>query len=252
MLTARRKSLFNSNNKLVLDLRKVSSDGSPHSQSIKKHELRSKIASLESNGYKTVGVTNACDQAKRVALQLDLPSFITTNASGIVHDVGSNALPSSRNGSDSHTQQSNEILVNTLDVNTEFGNPFSNPPMVIQSCVRSGQQVYAKSRSLVVLGNVNSGAEVMSDGDISIFGAFKGRALAGITGHREARITCGCFDAELVSIAHHFTTCDGAAFSNSIGANKSSQVWSELRLHQPTSIFLDLESSELIFKSSVG
>lgn len=186
-----------------------------------------------------------------MALQLDLPSFITTNASGIVHD-GSNALPSSRNGSNSHRQQSNEILVNTLDVNTEFGNPFLNPPMVIQSCVRSGQQVYAKSRSLVVLGNVNSGAEVMSDGDISIFGAFKGRALAGITGHREARITCGCFDAELVSIAHHFTTCDGAAFSNSIEANKSSQVWSELRLHQPTSIFLDLESSELIFKSSVG
>nr|CCA15035.1 conserved hypothetical protein [Albugo laibachii Nc14]CCA23158.1 conserved hypothetical protein [Albugo laibachii Nc14] len=230
---------------VVLDLRGVSSDGSPHSQCIKKHELRSKIASLESNGYKAVGITDACDQAKRVALKLNLPSFISTKGPECLTE-SSSAIVSSHNG------QPEKISDSILEVETAPNNPFIHPPMIIQTCVRSGQQVYAKSRSLVVLGNVNSGAEVMADGDISIFGAFKGRALAGVTGHREARITCGCFDAELVSIAHHFTTCDAAGLSNSIATNRSSEDWSELRLNQPTSIYLDLECSELVFKSSIA
>ena len=46
--------------------------------------------------------------------------------------------------------------------------------------VRSGQQIYAQGRSLVVIGNVNSGAEVMADGDVYVFGRLMGRAVAGI------------------------------------------------------------------------
>lgn len=39
--------------------------------------------------------------------------------------------------------------------------------------MRSGQQVYSEGRSLVVVGSVNSGAEVLADGDIHIYGALQ-------------------------------------------------------------------------------
>jgi septum site-determining protein MinC len=64
-----------------------------------------------------------------------------------------------------------------------------DPAMVFEGSVRSGQQIYSQGRSLIVLGSVNSGAEVLSDGDIHVFGALKGRALAGIRGNAQARVS---------------------------------------------------------------
>ena len=48
--------------------------------------------------------------------------------------------------------------------------------------VRSGQQVSADQpyQSLVVVGNVNSGGEVMTKANVYVFGRLKGRALAGL------------------------------------------------------------------------
>ena len=48
--------------------------------------------------------------------------------------------------------------------------------------MRSGQQIYAESSSLTVVGTVNSGGEVLADGDIHVYGALNGRALAGLGG----------------------------------------------------------------------
>lgn len=70
--------------------------------------------------------------------------------------------------------------------------------------VRSGQQIYAKGGDLVILNSVSPGAEVLADGNIHIYGALRGRALAGINGDKQARIFCQRIDAELVSIAGHY------------------------------------------------
>ncbi|NIR29533.1 MAG: septum site-determining protein MinC [Gammaproteobacteria bacterium] len=67
--------------------------------------------------------------------------------------------------------------------------------------VRSGQRVYWQNGDLVVLGQVGYGAEVLADGNIHVYGALRGRALAGADGDSDARIFCQVFDAELVSIA---------------------------------------------------
>jgi septum site-determining protein MinC len=67
--------------------------------------------------------------------------------------------------------------------------------------VRSGQQVYAQNRDLTVCATVGAGAEVIADGSIHIYGALRGRALAGAAGDAGARIFCREFDAELVAIA---------------------------------------------------
>lgn len=70
--------------------------------------------------------------------------------------------------------------------------------------VRSGQQLYARGRDLIVNATVGNGAEVIADGSIHIYGRLSGRALAGAQGDASARIYCLDFQAELVSIAGRY------------------------------------------------
>jgi septum site-determining protein MinC len=74
-------------------------------------------------------------------------------------------------------------------------------PKIITQPIRSGQQVYAQDSDLIILASVSAGAEVLADGHIHIYGALRGRALAGVTGDKSARIFCHQLDAQLVSIA---------------------------------------------------
>jgi septum site-determining protein MinC len=74
--------------------------------------------------------------------------------------------------------------------------------------VRSGQQVVAKGSDLIVVSSVSHGAELLSDGSIHVYGALRGRALAGISGDLEARIFCQSLEAELVSIAGFYRLSD--------------------------------------------
>jgi septum site-determining protein MinC len=77
----------------------------------------------------------------------------------------------------------------------------AEPGMMHTAPVRSGQQVYAQNRDLTVCATVGAGAEVIADGSIHIYGALRGRALAGASGATNARIFCREFNAELVAIA---------------------------------------------------
>ena len=70
--------------------------------------------------------------------------------------------------------------------------------------VRSGQQVYARERDLIVTGAVANGAEVIADGNIHIYGGLRGRAMAGAQGDEKSRIFVSDFRAELVAIAGHY------------------------------------------------
>ncbi len=70
--------------------------------------------------------------------------------------------------------------------------------------VRTGQQVYARGRDLIVVAPVANGAEVLADGNIHVYGPLRGRAFAGALGDEHARIYCSEFRAELVSIAGHY------------------------------------------------
>lgn len=70
--------------------------------------------------------------------------------------------------------------------------------------VRSGQQVYARDRDLIVTGAIANGAEVIADGNIHIYGSLRGRAMAGAQGDEKARIFVSDFRAELVAIAGQY------------------------------------------------
>ena len=74
--------------------------------------------------------------------------------------------------------------------------------------VRSGTQIYARGTDLVVTAPVSPGAEIMADGNIHVYAALRGRALAGASGDTEARIFCGRLEAELISIAGRYLVSD--------------------------------------------
>lgn len=79
---------------------------------------------------------------------------------------------------------------------------------LIHTPIRSGQQIVAKGGDLIITSSVSHGAELLADGHIHVYGALRGRALAGLDGNVNARIFCHALDAELVSIAGHYRLSD--------------------------------------------
>ena len=98
----------------------------------------------------------------------------------------------------------------------------ASPGLVHAAPVRSGQQIYADNRDLTVLSTVGAGAEVIADGSVHIYGALRGRALAGAQGHEGARIFCREFHAELVAIAGHYKVLEDVPAEL---RGKAVQVW---------------------------
>ncbi len=82
--------------------------------------------------------------------------------------------------------------------------PKSASAKLVTRPIRSGQRVYAAGRDLIILASVSSGAEVIADGNIHVYGTLRGRALAGVRGDREARIFCLKLQSELVAIAGQY------------------------------------------------
>ncbi len=78
--------------------------------------------------------------------------------------------------------------------------------MVVERPVRSGQQVYARDRDLVVVGDVSPGAEVIADGHVHVYGTLAGRAIAGARGRRDAAIFTLELRAELVAVCGIYRT----------------------------------------------
>ncbi len=80
--------------------------------------------------------------------------------------------------------------------------------LVVHRQVRSGQQIYAKGRDLVVLSAVNMGAEVIADGHVHVYGPLRGKAIAGARGDENARIFAISLEAELIAIAGTYRTSE--------------------------------------------
>jgi septum site-determining protein MinC len=89
----------------------------------------------------------------------------------------------------------------------ELGPP---APLCVTQPVRSGQRVYAQGRDLLVLAPTSRGAELIADGSIYAFGLLRGRALAGASGDKGARIVAARLDAELVAVAGVYRTLEAA------------------------------------------
>ncbi|MEQ8373013.1 MAG: septum site-determining protein MinC [Roseibium aggregatum] len=84
----------------------------------------------------------------------------------------------------------------------------SGSSIVITEPVRSGQSILHPEGDVTVIGSVSSGAEIIAGGSIHVYGALRGRALAGVAGKDSARIFCSKLDAELVSINGLYKVAD--------------------------------------------
>jgi septum site-determining protein MinC len=80
--------------------------------------------------------------------------------------------------------------------------------LLIDHPVRSGQSVVFDKGDVTIVGSVASGAEVMAGGSIHVYGALRGRAIAGLTGNNRARIFCRKLEAELLAIDGVYQTAD--------------------------------------------
>ncbi len=72
--------------------------------------------------------------------------------------------------------------------------------LVISEPVRSGQSILFPEGDVTVIGSVASGAEIIAGGSVHVYGALRGRAMAGSLGNGSARIFCRKLEAELLAI----------------------------------------------------
>jgi septum site-determining protein MinC len=80
--------------------------------------------------------------------------------------------------------------------------------LLIDHSVRSGQSIAFEHGDITILGSVASGAEVVAGGSIHVYGALRGRAIAGLAGNAGARIFCRKLHAELVAIDGVYQTAE--------------------------------------------
>ncbi len=104
--------------------------------------------------------------------------------------------------------------------------PEPPPPtsLLLREPVRSGQSVVFEHGDVTVLGFVSSGAEVIAAGSVHIYGALRGRAIAGFSGRSDARIFCRRLDPELLAIDGIYKTAD--ELDQGL-RHKPAQVWLE-------------------------
>jgi septum site-determining protein MinC len=80
--------------------------------------------------------------------------------------------------------------------------------LLVDHSVRSGQSIVFEKGDVTIVGSIASGAEVIAGGSIHVYGALRGRAIAGLTGNNRARIFCRRLEAELLAIDGVYQTAD--------------------------------------------
>ncbi len=82
------------------------------------------------------------------------------------------------------------------------------PSLLIDQPVRSGQSIYFEEGDVTVVGSVASGSEVIAGGSVHIYGALRGRAIAGVKAGPSARIFCRKLEAELIAVDGLYRTAE--------------------------------------------
>lgn len=150
-------------------------------------QMQALIEAVRSAGLLPVGLTHGTVNEEALARALELPLFARFRASS---DLPAAAAVERKPAAAPRAAP-------VVGAGSSVGMHHALP-------VRSGQQVYARQRDLILTAMVGNGAEVIADGSIHVYGTLRGRALAGASGDATARIYCQNFQAELISIAGQY------------------------------------------------
>ena len=161
------------------------------------------LEAVRSAGMLPVGLAYGTSATEALAQRMGLPLIAKFRAAYEPGDGGSIAPPTASSAPAASPEPAvaapvREPVLSAPAPGTILGAQYH------EGAVRSGQQVYARDRDLVVTGAIANGAEVIADGSIHIYGSLKGRAMAGAQGDAKARIFVSDFRAELVAIAGHY------------------------------------------------
>ena len=154
---------FHQNTLILLDLQKVAAETEVDFTLFKQTLLTKK--------FYLVGVVGGSELHKKMAIKFDL--YVLPMPGNIKNQA----------------QAKNEPVIKYLSAK------------LVTTTVRSGQKIYARNRDLICTAAVNHGAELISDGNVHIYGKLSGRVLAGASGNKDASIFCTHLDAEFVAIA---------------------------------------------------
>ncbi|HEX6840417.1 MAG TPA: septum site-determining protein MinC [Stellaceae bacterium] len=166
---------------------------------------------LRRHGMIPVGVQNASALQLRAAKAVDLSAFSGASGSSAARRPAA-ASPAPEPPRAAPTREAERTApprerAPALERAADRPAPDQRTRLVTQP-VRSGTQIYAKGGDLVVVAPVSAGAELIADGHIHVYGALRGRAIAGATGDTNARIFAHRFAAELVSVAGRYIVSD--------------------------------------------
>ncbi|MBQ6607054.1 MAG: septum site-determining protein MinC [Firmicutes bacterium] len=89
-------------------------------------------------------------------------------------------------------------------INKWSQNLTNKPTILYENSLRSGQRIDFDG-NVVVLGDVNAGAEIVAGGHILVMGTLRGLAHAGSGGDEDATVTALTFAPTQVRIASHIT-----------------------------------------------
>ena len=179
---------------------------------LEKEGLAKLIADLSERDIRIMGV----EGTKASFLTLGMPPLVsgssrTTAATDLpeIPPMAAKVLPSAKDPAPAQAAD-----IETAERETPAAMPAPSPQptrtasLVHDSPVRSGQSVVFPDGDVTILGSVASGSEVVAGGSIHIYGALRGRAIAGSTGNPGARIFCNKLEAELIAIDGLYRTAD--------------------------------------------
>lgn len=102
----------------------------------------------------------------------------------------------------------NEVILNAKDEEKEviennkiFAGIYEGRTKFLRKAIRGGQCV-SYNGNLVIIGDINSGAEVVATGNIIVLGSIKGTVFAGSNGNDKAVVAAFLLQPEILKIAN--------------------------------------------------
>ncbi len=169
--------------------------------------MESSLACISTRSAQTLETANTLEiKVSEFTNEISAPDFETQEADPEV-EIALNNLFGGDNQTETNSQtpkENNEIVQETIqlpnemhfeeinnikdeEVKKQIIEPENLPTLYIRRTIRSGQSI-SSDGNIVIIGDVNSGAEVIAKGDITVWGILGGIAHSGSEGNNYTRI----------------------------------------------------------------
>lgn len=104
------------------------------------------------------------------------------------------------------------------------------PTILVRRTLRSGQKIHYDG-NVVIMGDVNPGAEIVCGGDILVLGSLRGVAHAGVKGNTNSVVFAFRFEPTQLRIAHYISRAPDEKLPHPMGPEVASIVDNLIQIH---------------------